>query len=287
MKPLLEKTRSNKTQTLLFRRGVALVLCLLAPLSGAGFSQDNRVGTGDMAGRVTGVASTATRNGARISVKDTIQTNAEISTDSSGRIAIELQDGSILSAGTGTRFVIDKLDPQTSATAITLNRGRLRSRVAKLRGSGKFEVRTPQATIMAMGTDFFVDVSPDSTELLVYSGVVIVSSATTLPDSTAKLMLDVAAGQDVLINARGIGELQMANEALEQQTMAATVVPQQSTPTVAQAVATPAKSSHATRNILIGGLAAGAVIGAVVGLRGSKSQQSATSIPSVPTIPAH
>jgi len=238
---------------------------------------------------VTGILPGVTRNGARIGLKDMIQNTDNFSTDSSGRIGIELQDGSILSAGSGTRFRIVKHDPQTGETLVNLNAGSLRSRVVKLRHSGRFEIATTQGTISAMGTDFFVDVTPENTEVLVYSGVVIVTSASTLPDSGTKLMLDVAAGQNVLIDATGITRLQLTDEKLEQQTMAQTIVPEAPAPALTQGLVSSEKSSHLTRNILIGGLAAGAIIGAVVGLHGSKSQPTtSTSTPTIPpTIPAH
>jgi FecR protein len=271
------------------RRGVAVLLCLsITVFSGNGFSQLKATNGAGTVGRVTAVLPAVSRNGARIRLQDTIQNGDDISTDSSGRVSIELQDGSILSAGSGTRFRIAKHDPQTGETLVNLNGGSLRSRVVKLRHSGQFEITTPHGMIGAMGTDFFVDVNPANTNVVVYSGIVIVTSANILPDSTTKVMLDVAAGENVLINASGITRLQVTDEELGQQTMAQTVVPEAPAPALAQGLVSPGKSSHLTRNVLIGGLAAGAIVGAVVGLHGSKSQPSSTSTSTIPpTIPPH
>ena len=287
MKPIIYS--GSSTQMSQFQRAIALLLCLsISAFSGTGFSQVKTANAAASVGQVTGVLPGVTRNGVRISLKDVIQSSDDIITNSSGRVGIELQDGSILSVGTGTQLRIAKHDPQTGETLIDLSGGSVRSRVVKLRHSGQFEMATPHGTISAMGTDFFVDVSPVNTQVVVYSGVVIVTSASTLPDSTTKLMLDVAAGENVLINANGVTRLQLTDEGLEQQTMEQTVFPEAPAPVLSQGLVSPGKSSHATRNILIGGLAAGAVIGAVVGLRGSKSQPTTSTPPTIPpTIPPH
>jgi ferric-dicitrate binding protein FerR (iron transport regulator) len=277
-----------RTHTSDFQRSIALLLCFsIAAVSGKGFAQVKAANTADRVGRVAGILLPVTKNGSRIGLKDVIQSNDEISTHNSGRIGIELQDGSILNAGSGTQFRVARHDPQTGETLVDLTAGSLRSRVVSLRHSGQFKIATPQSTISAMGTDFFVNVSPDQTQLVVYSGVVIVTSASTLPDSATKLMLDVAAGENVLINANGIAQLQSTETGLEQQTMAQTAIPETAAPAVAEGLVSPGKSSHTTRNILIGGLAAGAIVGAVVGLRGSKSQPTTSTSTIPPTIPPH
>jgi ferric-dicitrate binding protein FerR (iron transport regulator) len=278
----------SRTQTSHFQRSVALLLCCsIAAFSGKGFAQVNNANPADRVGRVTGALPAVTKNGGRIGLQDVVQSNDEISTHASGRIGIELRDGTILSAGNATQFRIARHDPQTGETMVNLTMGSLRSRVVRLRHSGQFEIATPHSTIRAMGTDFFVDVSPDRTQLVVYSGVVIVTSASTLPDSTTKLMLDVAAGENVLVSANGITGLQATDTGLEQQTMAQTAIPETAAPAVAEGLVSPGKSSHATRYILIGGLAAGAIVGAVVGLRGSKSQPATSTSTIPPTIPPH
>jgi ferric-dicitrate binding protein FerR (iron transport regulator) len=204
-------------------------------------------------------------------------------------MSIELQDGSILNVGSDTQLRIVNHDSLTGETLVDLSSGRLRSRVVKLRGSGKFEISTPHATITALGTDFLLDVSAPSTQVIVYSGVVVVTAGGGPTDSAARLVLDVAAGQDVVVDGKGISHLELTADNTAQQTMAETTVPEQPASTITEHEPTPKKSSHAGRNTLIAGLAVGAVVGAALGLRGAKSQSTtstSTPIPT-PTIPAH
>ncbi|HXZ33723.1 MAG TPA: FecR domain-containing protein [Terriglobales bacterium] len=288
MKAATGDKMSSKIEVPLFRRSVALLLCfVLSPFSGTAFADVGNT-TPEIVGKVTGVVFAVTRNGANISLNDVVRRSDTFATDDSGRFSIELQDGSTLSAGTSTKLTVVQHEPLTGETSINLNSGRLRSRIVKLRNFARFEITTPHTTIIAMGTDFFIDVRPFITQVVVYSGVVVVtSSGTSSPGASAKVMLDVVAGETVAINQDGVSRLQLTPEGLEQQTMAATIVPEVPVPMTPAKQAIAKKTSHATRNILIGGLAAGAVMGAVVGLRGSRSQATA-STPSVPpTIPAH
>lgn len=272
------------------QRQVALMLCFLLSISSdKGFSDVLTIK--EVIGKVTAVSSATTRNGGGVSVKDVVRANDNLKTDNSGRVRVELQDGSILSLGSDTQLSIVNHDPGTGKTLVNLSSGRLRSRVVKWRSSGQFVVSTPQSTITAMGTDFFLDVGAHRTQVIVYSGVVVVTSNTASTDLNRKLLLDVDAGQTVMIDDKGVSNLQLTADGMEQQTIAETTVPE----IVAAAPAKEAltgepvtmKSSHTLRNVLLGGLAAGAVIGAVVGLRGSKSQSTPSSSSTPPTIPAH
>jgi hypothetical protein len=272
-----------------FQSRLALLLCFVLLLSSdKGFSDVQQAATTtEVVGKVTGVRSATMRNGLGIRLKDVVYTNDILRTGDSGRVSVELQDGSILSIGSDTELSIVNHDPTSGRTLVNLSSGRLRSRVVKLRSSGKFAIATPHGTITALGTDFFLDVSARSTELIVYSGVVVVTSGSASTDLGRKLVLDVDAGQDVLIDEKGISYLQLTPNGMEEQTIAETTVPEEVTQPVAADEPIARKSSHMLRNATIGGLAAGAIIGAVIGLRGSKSQ-SATSTPSIPpTIPAH
>ena len=283
---------THKMEARRLQRGIALLLCfLISPAAGFGSSDIDNAAAAETVGRVTGVASTGARNGTRLRLKDTVEARDSLTTNNSGRMSIELQDGSVLSVGSDTQLKIVKHDPSTGATLVDLSSGRLRSRVAKIPRSGKFEIVTPHATITALGTDFLLDVSSPSTQVIVYSGVVVVTARGGPADLASRLMLDVVAGQNVIVDDRGISHLQLTPNDLEQLTMAETTVPEESARTFAEDEPTPRKSSHAARNTLIGGLAAGAVVGAILGLLGSKSQS--TSTPTTPspippvTIPAH
>jgi hypothetical protein len=108
-------------------------------------------------------------------------------------------------------------------------------------------------------------------------------------DSAAKLVLDVAGGQTLLVDDKGVSQLQLTADTVAQQSMAETAVPEKPVSSIVENEPTAKKSSHAGRYALIGGLAVGAAVGAALGLRGSKSQSpTSTSIPApIPTIPAH
>jgi hypothetical protein len=280
---------TNKAEARRFQRGLALFLCfLISPSTGFGFSEVDKTAAPETVGRVTGVASVATQNGTHVRLKDGVWAKDNLTTDHTGRMRIELQDGSMLNVGSDTRFRIVHHDSLSGETLLDLSSGRLRSRVAKVRGSGKFEISTPHATITALGTDFLLDVSAPSTQVIVYSGVVVVTAGDPSIDSASRLVLDVAAGQNLVVDGKGISHLQLTPDNLEQQTMAATTVPEQTASSFVENEPKPRKSSHAGRNTVIAGLAVGAVVGAVLGLRGAKSQtasSTATPIPP-PTIPA-
>jgi hypothetical protein len=281
---------TNKTEARRFQRGVALLLCFfLSPSAGFGFSEGDQTTAAEAVGRVTGVASVATRNGTHVRLQDAVWAKDNLTTDNAGRLRIELPDGSILNVGSNTQCKIVRHDSLSGETAVDLSSGRLRSRVAKVRGSGKFEISTPHATITALGTDFLLDVSAPSTQVIVYSGVVVVTALGGPTDAAPKPVLDVAGGQTLIVDDQGISQLQLTGDTVEQQSMAETAVPEQTASTVVENEPTPKKSSHAGRYALIGGLAVGAAVGAVLGLRGSKSQSpTSTSIPApIPTIPAH
>ena len=269
------------------QRGIALFLCfLLSPPTGFGVSDIDKTAAGEAIGRVTGVISAGARNGTRVSLRDVVRTKDGLSTDKSGRMRIQLQGGSILSLGSDTQLRIVNHDPLTGETLVDLGNGRLRSRVVRIRRPGTFEITTPHATIIALGTDFFLDVSAPSTRVIVYSGVVVVAGREPT-DSASRLVLDVAAGQNVVVDGKGISHLQLTPDDMEQQTIVQTTAPEEPETAIAENEPTPRKSSHVARNTLIGGLAVGAIVGAVFGLRGSKSQAT-TSSPSPPTtIPAH
>jgi hypothetical protein len=278
---------TDKMEARQFQRGIALLLCfVISPCSSFGSSDVGKTAAVGMVGRVTGLVSTARRNGTRVRLKDVLWASDNLTTGNSGRMSIELQDGSILSVGSDTQLTIVNHDPSTGETLVNLSAGRLRSRVVKVRSTGKFEIATPHGTITALGTDFFLDVSGPSTQLIVYSGVVVVTSGNGSTDLASRLVLDVAAGQSVVVDDQGMSHLQLTADAMAQESMAETIVSEASTPSIADDEPVPRKSSHAARNTLIGGLAVGAVVGAVVGLRGSKSQSA--SSPSAPaTIPPH
>lgn len=264
-------------------RGITFVLCfLVSPLCPAAYSGtdiDNR----EPVGKVTGIRSSASQNGTAAGIKDLVRTDEVLATNKSGRLRIQLEDGCILSIGSESQFRIVKHDSSTGETLLNLTAGRLRSRVVKVRKGGtKFEVITPHARIGVVGTDFFLDVTPERTQVVVYSGIVLINAV------SGGSLLDVAAGQTTTIGLKGTSRLALTSEDFEQETIAETAVPGE----LSQAAsATPAgrAHSHIRRNLLIGAaVAAGAITGGVMARRGgSQTQPPQTSQPSIPSIPPH
>src|ERR1700730_7764906 len=208
-------------------RAVAVCLCfLLSALSSLSFGDNNNSSFDEPVGKITGLVSTATRNRTNSNTRDVVRANDNLSTNTSGRMRIELQGGSTLSVGSESELKIVKHNPATGETSVDLADGRLRSRVVRVRKSGsKFEVTTPNATIAAIGTDFFLDVSHSRTHVIVYSGVVVVVMGRGVAHSPSRFALDVAAGQNVWVDGNGISRLQLTPDDVEQETIAETMIP--------------------------------------------------------------
>jgi len=264
---------------------VAGLLCfLLSPLS-AFSSADNNNSSFEPVGKITGVVSIATRNRTNSNTGDVVQANDNLRTNTSGRMRIELRDGSTLNVGAESDLKIVKHNPVTGETSVDLAEGRLRSRVIRVRRSGiKFEVTTPNATIETTGTDFFLDFSHSRTHVIVYSGVVVVMVGRGVAHSPSRFALDVAAGENVWVDGHGISRLQLTPDEVEQETIAETVIPDEVVNPIAANSSTKTKHSHLRRNVLIGVIAGGAIVGALAARAGSSSSPP-TNTPSTPTIP--
>ena len=268
------------------RCGVALLMCLfLSPLCPAAYSDSVEH---DPAGKVTGISRSASEDSTPASLKDVVRTNELLSTNKSGRLRVQLDDGSILSIGSESQVRVAKHQASTGETIINLSSGRLRSRVVKVRKAGThFQVVTPQARISVVGTDFFLDVAPGRTQVVVYSGIVLVGA------NAGGSAVDVAAGQMTTVDHNGISRLILTPEDYEQETIAETALPEEIRPAASEAASTQTSEkphSHLRRNLLIGAVVAGgALVGGVVAMRGSSSsnQPSSPSQPTIPSIPPH
>ena len=137
-----------KTSAQRLHHAVAVLLCfLLSPVSALSFG-DNNTSSFEPVGKITGLVSIATRNQTNSNIRDVVRANDSLSTNKSGRMRIELQDGSTLNVGFESDLKIVKHSPATGETTVDLVDGRLRSRVVRVRKSGsKFVVTTPNATI--------------------------------------------------------------------------------------------------------------------------------------------
>ena len=246
-------------------------------------------GGGERVGKITGVVAAAAQSGARLNLQDPVSARSELTTDESGRLRIQLEEGSILSVGSGSHLRILKQNLLTGETLVDLSSGRLRSRVTRVRkAGGKFEILTPHARITALGTDFFLDVSPARTYVVVYTGVVVVSSGRESDSSGSRLVMDVAAGQNVVVQGKDVSHLQMTADEVERATIAQTAIQEELASEEVKYVSAGKTQSHTSRNLLIAVAVAAGAIGGGLAAKGGGSKSSTTTTPvSIPSIPGH
>jgi ferric-dicitrate binding protein FerR (iron transport regulator) len=270
------------------QKAIALVMVLaISPLSA--IAGDNDKQTKEPVGKVTGLTASAYEGSIQAGLKDEVRSKEDLSTNRVGRLRVQLHDGSILSLGSETRLRVVKHDASTGETLVQLSTGRLRNRVVKVRKAGTpYQVETPQARISVVGTDFFVDTNSSRTQIIVYSGIVLVGG------TSGTAPVDVAAGQNVTVDRNGVSRLGLTAEDAEHESMAETALPNELAPTkegTTEVSSVEKPHSHFRRNLLIGAAVAGGALAAGMAARGSgsKSQQpqQPANVPSVPTIPPH
>jgi len=184
------------------KRLIAAVLCLLlSPLPALCLPP-----AADHAGQINALIPSASRNSTPAKVKDDLQWNDLLSTGASGRVRAGLADGSILSVGSNSELRVVQHDAASQQTSLEMTFGKVRSKVVKItQPNGKFEMKTPNAVIGVVGTDFFVGYEANRTTVICYTGKVTVT-----PDSNAKVVrnsgqtaangsIAVAAGEMVII----------------------------------------------------------------------------------------
>jgi uncharacterized protein YkwD len=138
------------------------------------------------AGEVKALIPDASRNAHPLAVKDTLAWNDLLQTDAKGRVRAGLADGSILSLGSNSQLKVVQHDAASQQTVIDLNYGKLRNQVVKItRPAGKYEVRTPNAVIGAIGTDFYVAFANGRTTVICYEGVISVT-----PEAGAQIFVN-------------------------------------------------------------------------------------------------
>lgn len=219
------------------KRALSIVLCLV--VSGL-----PAVGAPDQhAGQINALIPSATRNSQPTKAKDDLQWNDLLQTAHSGRLRAGLTDGSILSLGSDSELRVVQHDAASQQTSLEMNYGKLRSRVVKItQPNGKYEVKTPNAVIGVVGTDFYVGVAGNRTTVICYSGVVTV---TALAAAAAAVTLN--AGQMVEISgetpASGY-QAQATPQGVQQASMADTNVP--------DAMPAVVTHTHLVRNLIIG-----------------------------------
>lgn len=216
------------------------------------------------AGSVKAMIPEATRNAQPLSVNETLQWNDLLQTNAKGRVRATLTDGSILSVGSNSQLRVVQHDAKAQQTTLDLDYGKLRNQVVKItQPGGKYEVRTPNAVIGVIGTDFYVAYVNGRTTIICYEGTLAVT-----PGPGAKVVdsnnsstgsdqaINVAAGEIVVIGLKPEGA------ALPPYSVARTA-------SVKDTEITEPRRSHVGRTITL--IAAGAIAGLTIGLTQANS----------------
>ena len=258
------------------------MLCfLLSPLPG--FCQTGS--SGQLAGSVTALDQAATRNGSGLSVRDQVQWNDQLQTNNTGRLRLNLRDGSILSLGSNSQMRVVQHNAATQQTTLELLFGRLRSQVVKLtQPNSRFEVRTPTSVAGVIGTDFLLIATADRTTLIVFSGVVQITplnGAGGAPNQSQSV--NVNAGQQVEVTTTGVGPVSTVTQQAIQQSIQQTAISRAGLAAGTNVGVQAGTSILRTVLIAVGSVAAGAAVGVAV----ANSQHTSTpqKQPSGPGIP--
>jgi len=222
------------------------------------------------AGQINALIPAATLNDKTAKAKDSLQWNDLLKTQHTGRLRVGLTDGSMLSLGSDSQLKVVQHDTASQQTSLEMNFGKLRSQVVKVtQPGGKFEVKTPNAVIGVIGTDFYVSYANNQTTVICYTGKVWVS-----PSGNAKVVkqsADTGAAEGTILVSAGqmvvIGDMPPAAGFQSNPTP---IVAQQTSiedtntqPPPGVAVHAPA---HILRNVLLGTGIVGAIVGVSVGV---------------------
>jgi len=248
----------------LFRCFVAMVLCSLL----AGLPAMAQPGGHDqVAGQINALIPAATRNSQTAKVKEELDWNDLLKTEKTGRVRAGLKDGSILSLGSESELRIVQHDSVSQQTQLEMDFGKVRSQVTKVtKAGGKFEMKTPNAVIGVIGTDFYTSFEGNKTTVICYKGKVTVTPmgnavASGNSGASSSSTINVSEGQMVVVTSDvpPAGASQTPSDVLEASLLATAVV----------TAGTPEHHGHVVRNVLIGsGLAVGLGLGLYFGTRG-------------------
>ena len=152
-----------------FRRATAILACfLISPL--ASFAEPQGA---QRAGEVQAIIPAATRNAQPTKIKDEIDWNDLLKTAHSGRVRAGLTDGSILSVGSDSELRVVQHDATSQQTSLELTYGKVRNQVTNItKDGGKYELKTPNAVIGVIGTDFLAEFKGNKTTVICYKGKV-------------------------------------------------------------------------------------------------------------------
>jgi hypothetical protein len=162
---------------------------------------------GQPAGQIRALIPMATRNAKAAKVNDNLEWNDLLKTEQKGRLRAGLTDGSILSVGSNSELRVVQHDASSQQTELEMNLGKVRSKVVRVtQPGGKFEMKTPNAVIGVIGTDFYVGYNGNQTTVICYTGKVWVApigNAKVVKNSgdSTQNQVEVSAGQMVVISS--------------------------------------------------------------------------------------
>lgn len=94
-------------------------------------------------------------------------------TEKAARARLTIVDGSILNLGPDTHLQILPREATSNQSALVLKFGKIRAEVQqRSQGEGPFQIQTPTAVIGVVGTEFYLDVSPQTTAVICLKGQV-------------------------------------------------------------------------------------------------------------------
>jgi hypothetical protein len=103
-----------------------------------------------------------------------LESGDTVATDATGRVRLQLIDGSVINLGSDTRMAIDQVISSGIGTdrdvALDLSQGALLAEAAKATPKSRFEIRTPKAITAVRGTQWGILSDTEKTEVMVVSG---------------------------------------------------------------------------------------------------------------------
>jgi ferric-dicitrate binding protein FerR (iron transport regulator) len=107
------------------------------------------------------------------SAKTVVDWEDLVNTQVNARARIALDDSSVLNIGSESSMKVVKHDAGAQQTELELTYGKLRTQAQKIsKPDGKFEVRTPAGVAGVVGTDFFVEYSNNTMNVIAFEGLV-------------------------------------------------------------------------------------------------------------------
>ena len=232
-------------------------------------------GGAQRAGQIDALIPAATRNAQTAKAKDEIDWNDLLKTAHSGRVRAGLTDGSILSVGSDSELRVVQHDATSQQTSLELNYGKVRNQVTNItKAGGKYELKTPNAVIGVIGTDFAAAFKSNKTTVLCFKGHVKVTplgkiAKNTGQQSSTDNSVTLSEGQMVVITyVIPTAGFQPSNTPPDegQGVLLSTDVPDGNLPPPPGN--RHVNPTHGVRNLIIGGaLATGLAVGLAVGTR--------------------